>query len=82
MLMFEEQRVKEKQERQTLRNLTQKGKLRTIVVNFQLAQNIRGREKEFSQAKFFQKELLRLVNKEDYTNRDSSLKRELTTLHS
>ena len=53
-----------------------------MVVNFQVAQNIRGREKEFQQAKFFQKELTRLVNKEDNTNRDSSLKKELTTLHS
>jgi len=34
MLMFEEQRVKEKKERQALRNLTQQDKLRTMVVNF------------------------------------------------
>jgi hypothetical protein len=32
--MFEEQRVKEKKERQALRNLTQQDKLRTMVVNF------------------------------------------------
>lgn len=80
--MFEEQRVKEKKERQALRNLTQQDKLRTMVVNFQLAQNLRSKEKEFLQAKFFQKELIRLVNKEDHGNRESSLKRELTALHS
>ena len=80
--MFEEQRVKEKNERQALRNLTQQDKLRTMVINFQLAQNLRSKEKEFLQAKFFQKELIRLVNKEDHSNRESSLKRELTALHS
>jgi len=57
MLVFENERVKEREARKELQNEVEITKMREMALNYQKAQSIREKEVEVKQAKFFLNEL-------------------------
>lgn len=72
MLIFEQDRQRDKQERAELQKESEKQKMRGIALNFQQAQQIREKERDLKQAKFFHNELTKLVNKEHRKQNDQT----------
>ena len=72
MLVYEQDRQQDKQERSVLKVKVQTNKLRDFAVNFQQAEKIRQKERDLKQSKFFNNELTKLNNKDQKKQQQSS----------
>ena len=82
MLVFEAGRQTEKHAREELADNAKQEKLRTMAVNFQNAQNIRQREQDLKQARFFQKEVKKLITREENAQQNTTSHDELDRIGS
>lgn len=73
MLVFEEERLIDKEDREQLQKQAKSTKMRSMAINYQQAQLLREKERDLQQSKFFHNQLAKLVAQEEHKLKDGTV---------